>query len=303
MAQRDWEATKRIVIEDVINKVRRDFEAAGYGEHELESLKTLWEDNLKAQADPLMGGYSGAPDGGQWAPPYGMGGGGAAVPMTMVGGSMAMPSSGAPTNFGKPNPLMAVKQEPYLNTDDPTGSMLTTQHMLSTNFAPYDYTESPEQQAAKRQRLGDVPQYDGAAECDGPSESSRAAPLPKKTRGRRPVPGGSMVPQLDGDVDILDDSDLGLFDVESGIQPSVQEGQTGVDRGSRTATGRNLDDEDLGSDDDDDDGEPDTNNLILTQFEKVDRVKNKYKCKFKYGVVHINGRNFCFNECKCEFEF
>ena len=67
--------------------------------------------------------------------------------------------------------------------------------------------------------------------------------------------------------------------------------------------GRNLDAEELGSDDDDDDQEPETENRILTAFDKVDRVKSRYKCKFKNGVVHIDNRDFLFSECKAEFEF
>jgi len=89
--------------------------------------------------------------------------------------------------------------------------------------------------------------------------------------------------------------------MEGGVGGQVdgEDGEVGV----FTADGRNLDDEELGSDDDDDDEPPDTDNMVLTQFEKVDRVKQKYKCKFKYGMVQVNGREFCFQECKAEFDF
>ena len=86
-----------------------------------------------------------------------------------------------------------------------------------------------------------------------------------------------------------------------GTEPPPTEEQGGA--GSFMVDGRNLDAEELGTDDDDDDQEPETENRILTAWDKVDRVKSRYKCKFKNGVVHIDNRDFLFSECKAEFEF
>jgi len=73
--------------------------------------------------------------------------------------------------------------------------------------------------------------------------------------------------------------------------------------GFMSQDGRNLDEEALCSDDDDDDAEIETENRILTCFDKVDRVKSRYKCKFKSGMVHMDHRDFFYSECKAEFEF
>jgi len=63
-------------------------------------------------------------------------------------------------------------------------------------------------------------------------------------------------------------------------------------------------DEDLGSDLDDEEGEePQTENIILCQFEKVTRIKNKRKCNLKAGVMHLNGRDYLFNRANGEFEW
>ena len=43
MAHRDSQVMYEIVMEDVINKVRRDFESAGYDESTLEQLKEVQE--------------------------------------------------------------------------------------------------------------------------------------------------------------------------------------------------------------------------------------------------------------------
>jgi transcription initiation factor TFIIA large subunit len=47
--------------------------------------------------------------------------------------------------------------------------------------------------------------------------------------------------------------------------------------------------------------EPTTSNLILTQFEKVVRTKNKWKCVFKDGIMLVNGSEHTFGKCNAEF--
>ena len=76
-----------------------------------------------------------------------------------------------------------------------------------------------------------------------------------------------------------------------------------ADEGGIAEVNRHLDEEELGSEDDDIEEAPDHgNNEILTQFDKVDRTKNRYKCKFKHGMVHIK-QDYMYSECKAEFEF
>jgi len=67
----------------------------------------------------------------------------------------------------------------------------------------------------------------------------------------------------------------------------------------------NMGDEDLGSDldDEDEDVEPETSNIVICQFEKVSRVKNKRKCALKAGVMHLNGRDYLFNRANGEFHW
>ncbi|KAJ3325432.1 hypothetical protein HDV06_004291 [Boothiomyces sp. JEL0866] len=57
------------------------------------------------------------------------------------------------------------------------------------------------------------------------------------------------------------------------------------------------DSEGIGSDldDDEDDENAPTDHLILCQYEKVTRIKNKWKCTLKDGIVNINGRDYVFN--------
>ncbi|CAM0146266.1 unnamed protein product [Urochloa decumbens] len=76
-----------------------------------------------------------------------------------------------------------------------------------------------------------------------------------------------------------------------------------------------VDDDDeppLNEDDDDDDelddleqgeDEPNTQHLVLAQFDKVTRTKNRWKCTLKDGIMHLNGRDVLFNKATGEFDF
>ncbi|EKX50743.1 hypothetical protein GUITHDRAFT_103334 [Guillardia theta CCMP2712] len=69
--------------------------------------------------------------------------------------------------------------------------------------------------------------------------------------------------------------------------------------------------EELGSEDDDDDEEDDvansTHNLILCQYEKVSRTKNKWKAQLKFGVMTLaindGGRDFVFKKGNSDMNF
>lgn len=110
--------------------------------------------------------------------------------------------------------------------------------------------------------------------------NERAAALPRSIVTGRPVS------QFDGG----DDED----------EDEEEQGTNG------NGTGQTVKDEDeLGSDldDEEEDEEPDTDNIILCQFEKVTRIKNKRKCTLKAGVMHLNGRDYLFNKANGEFEW
>ncbi|XP_024363626.1 uncharacterized protein [Physcomitrium patens] len=63
------------------------------------------------------------------------------------------------------------------------------------------------------------------------------------------------------------------------------------------------DDEDDVDDADHGDDEPATNHLVLAQFDKVTRSKNKWKCTLKDGIMHLNNRDILFVKATGEFEF
>eukprot|EP00842_Homolaphlyctis_polyrhiza_P002899 jgi/Hompol1/360/HPOL_001093-RA len=62
----------------------------------------------------------------------------------------------------------------------------------------------------------------------------------------------------------------------------------------------------IGSDLDESESEDEyaeVSNLLLCQFEKVQRVKNKWKCALKDGVINVNGKDYLFSKANCDFEW
>eukprot|EP01025_Chloroclados_australasicus_P004301 TRINITY_DN11046_c0_g3_i1.p1 TRINITY_DN11046_c0_g3~~TRINITY_DN11046_c0_g3_i1.p1 ORF type:complete len:243 (+),score=43.36 TRINITY_DN11046_c0_g3_i1:23-730(+) len=56
--------------------------------------------------------------------------------------------------------------------------------------------------------------------------------------------------------------------------------------------------------DSDDEGRGDQiKNMVLAQYDKVQRSKNKWKCTMKHGIVHIDGHEYVFNKATGEFVF
>ncbi|KAG0041355.1 transcription factor IIA subunit alpha [Gryganskiella cystojenkinii] len=105
-------------------------------------------------------------------------------------------------------------------------------------------------------------------------------------RAKRDSLGGffGQIGQVDGDAEDDDDEDGG-------------EGGNGGGGGG--------DDADLGSDLDDSDGEIDeeSDNIVLCQYDKVTRTKNKWKCVLKDGIMLINGRDYLFHKATGDFEW
>jgi transcription initiation factor TFIIA large subunit len=48
--------------------------------------------------------------------------------------------------------------------------------------------------------------------------------------------------------------------------------------------------------------EMETKDFLLAQYEKVHRVKNKWKCTFKDAILHINGKEYVFEKVVGELE-
>jgi len=124
----------------------------------------------------------------------------------------------------------------------------------------------------------------------------------------------SNIPQTDGTND-----ELTTEEIDRIIEKKILEANEGKEKGKEIAQvdGEDEDDEDdlnydnddninsdLDDDDDDnDDEENETEHLILCQYEKVTRIKNKWKCSLKDGIINVNGKDYLFQKATGDFEW
>lgn len=64
--------------------------------------------------------------------------------------------------------------------------------------------------------------------------------------------------------------------------------------------GSDLDDEEEGDEAADDEN---INDLVLCQYEKISRVRTRWRGVLRSGIVHINNRDYCFSKANMDFEW
>jgi transcription initiation factor TFIIA large subunit len=69
------------------------------------------------------------------------------------------------------------------------------------------------------------------------------------------------------------------------------------------AINSDLDDSDTEGEEEAEEGAGGENDIVFCTYDKVARVKNKWKCILKDGMIHINGRDYLFAKCTGEFEW
>ncbi|KAJ2081634.1 transcription factor IIA subunit alpha [Coemansia sp. S142-1] len=65
----------------------------------------------------------------------------------------------------------------------------------------------------------------------------------------------------------------------------------------------NSDLDDTDEEDDTDNNNEESDHVVLCQYEKVTRSKNKWKCVLRDGIMLINGRDYLFQKATGEFEW
>ncbi|KAI0683141.1 transcription factor IIA, alpha/beta subunit [Cytidiella melzeri] len=165
----------------------------------------------------------------------------------------------------------------------PGGQVMTFQGTAPTARYP---VANPS--AAQKSSNGRIPQSDGAhassstAPCgrlpqvDGPSSSSSSdSPSPPPAY----APRGAAHPSL----------------------PQPSQSRTG---GAEDDEAINSDLDDSDSDDDGDEvGGGAGTDIVFCTYDKVARVKNKWKCVLKDGMIHVNDKDYLFAKCNGEFEW
>ncbi len=114
----------------------------------------------------------------------------------------------------------------------------------------------------------------------------------------------SKVARADGNADVAAGSGSAASNGEGSTKKEEDEAAAGEKRK------RISDDDEIGSDLDDSDDEDldggadgDNDDMVFCLYDKVQRVKNKWKCVLKDGVASIDGRDYLFAKCNGEFEW
>ncbi|CAI2353697.1 unnamed protein product [Caenorhabditis sp. 36 PRJEB53466] len=76
-----------------------------------------------------------------------------------------------------------------------------------------------------------------------------------------------------------------------------------VEDGDQVAEEEPLNSEDDQSDDEDMTLLFDADNVVMCQFEKVNRARTKWKFQLKDGIMHIDKKDYCFQKCSGEAEW
>ncbi|KAM6502100.1 transcription factor IIA alpha/beta subunit [Amanita muscaria] len=120
-----------------------------------------------------------------------------------------------------------------------------------------------------------IPQVDGPSESSGEEDS----PSPPHSQAFAPRPSHPSLPQ-----------------------PALNPPAT-ASREDSEAINSDLDDSDTEGEEEAEEGTVGETDIVFCTYDKVARVKNKWKCILKDGMIHINGRDYLFAKCTGEFEW
>jgi len=119
-----------------------------------------------------------------------------------------------------------------------------------------------------------------------------------------PQPQNNRIPQVDGPSSSGSDSPSPPAFAPRSQHPSLpQPPQPSSAPADSEAINSDLDDSDSEEEEDaQEDGSGD-GNIVFCTYDKVARVKNKWKCILKDGMIHVNGKDYLFAKCTGEFEW
>jgi len=139
-------------------------------------------------------------------------------------------------------------------------------------------------------------------------QPAQSQPLPTQTASQR-------MPQTDGPSQSSEDEDspsppgsqpafAPRASHPSLPQPSLPPSSTqSSQQEDLEAINSDLDDSDTEGEDDAEEGAAGETDIVFCTYDKVARVKNKWKCILKDGMIHVNGKDYLFAKCTGEFEW
>lgn len=262
----------RTVIDEVVQAIKGEFDEYGVSEEVLADLQHRWEEKVIASHVA----------------------------------EFENPTSQQQANL-QPQQLQKLQQQQHQQPQ--AGPSYQQMNMYQQSGMPIPYVPPPGPPHIKQETndnryvLSSLP----GPQLNLPPGGMHAFPGPS---GARAPP--QHIPQLDGSAD--DDEDGNSEDDDQppsqqkfaprAAHPSLpQPSSTAAQSAEAEAINSDLDDSDTGDDEDADDGGAADTDIVFCTYDKVARVKNKWKCVLKDGMVHVNGKDYLFAKCNGEFEW
>ncbi|KAJ1662743.1 transcription factor IIA subunit alpha [Coemansia sp. RSA 1813] len=288
-------AIYRYVIDDVVRNVQPDFEGHGVDNSVLEQLQRSWETKIIQSRVASFPGEEAHVAAADYAA--------AAADHMHAPSDYAASSLDHRTNMAAPpNINSAASLASIMNNDSMAPSAASLASLAQSGRGQLMDDDDDVADGAHDSQIPytrHIPQNDGSA--DTPS-----APWPSDTenalaqwRALRDARRRAIVAQLDGADDSEDDSPANpstppTAATTTAIAPTETEAQEDL---------INSDLDDTDEDDYENGGAEDIEHIILCQYEKVTRTRNRWKCVLRDGIMLINGRDYLFQKATGEFEW
>ncbi|KAJ1477512.1 transcription factor IIA, alpha/beta subunit-domain-containing protein [Baffinella frigidus] len=292
------------IIGAVIEGSRDKFVDEGLDTNVLNELRTLWLSKLRESGCCNHGAQGrGSAAGGRGSVDFGAVAGSSSA--RQVKSEAGMPAGGAPPSFaggGVAMPQIRVKTETGVpQTDGP--SDCTEEAPLGNGLF-----------GGRKPRRGEEVELT----LELPSSSSaggivcsristlESLELPSSAEAEQIADGaGAAGGVVCGGISQLDGAGGGAGGGNKRRKTDGDGGHDGGEGGGADGAGDDddLDDEELGSDDDEEEHEPETENLIVCQYDKVTRAKAKWKAHLKHGCMLVDGLEYVFNRANGDMNF
>lgn len=260
------------IIEEVISDSRQDFEDSGIDESTLQDLRKIWCEKLSQSGvsrftwdDEQINAYE--------------------IDHNQLPQHSEEPTGGVLGDNSLPLDTGSVLELPNMQSDsqlsyNTTG--LSSNNNSDIQIPNIDPTPKEEYyDNGTGLMLPRINQADGTFEFT--MHTDQATNIMNKLKNNRQGPANKNISQADGNDDDDNDDDDDIFNDSDDINSDLDEG---------------LESEKSDEEDGDQEGQ-----IMLCLYDKVQRVKNKWKSNLKEGVANINGRDYVFQKATGESEW
>merc|ERR1711920_487546 len=105
----------------------------------------------------------------------------------------------------------------------------------------------------------------------------------------------------------MGDENISNDDVDDDDDNDNDDSDDDIDGDEEDAEGEGAEDDPLGSGDDISEGDPsdlfNTENVVVCQYDKITRTRNKWKFHLKDGIMNLNGKDYVFQKATGEAEW